>query len=307
MDVETLALSQLGIKLKKIGREWHGACPVCRTGRDRFIVWKEGNYYCRQCGEKGFLKLDDSRKLSYNEIKALMQQREEESKAARKKSLESWQSQLDLNKVMSWHNNLTPEMRIQWNNDGIPDYVLDSYCVGFNPTKWISVDGNMISVPAYTIPIVSNQTKKIVNIQFRLVNPPAGVGKYRQVNEIPAAPAYMSEETEGDFLLIVEGWKKAVVVFNFIGKSFQVVGIPGIVVHPEIMESMRGFKKKVLMPDPFAVSDRKNLENAVSRFKKYLSNVYLSTVLWKPDDMIVSGKVSLPQFNSILDNARRIS
>jgi hypothetical protein len=43
-----------GVKLKKQGAELHGACPICRAGDDRFIVWpKRNHWHCRQCGAGG--------------------------------------------------------------------------------------------------------------------------------------------------------------------------------------------------------------------------------------------------------------
>lgn len=47
---------QLAAKLglKKVGREWHGACPRCRAGIDRFMIFKHGEtFFCRRCGFRG--------------------------------------------------------------------------------------------------------------------------------------------------------------------------------------------------------------------------------------------------------------
>jgi len=55
-------LASLGVKLKKTsstnGGEWHGPCPICEDGTDRFFVspdhpkYGSAVYYCRRC-EKG--------------------------------------------------------------------------------------------------------------------------------------------------------------------------------------------------------------------------------------------------------------
>lgn len=45
--------------LKKKGNEYHGPCPYCGGGEDRFVVWpsqginKTGRFWCRQCGHDG--------------------------------------------------------------------------------------------------------------------------------------------------------------------------------------------------------------------------------------------------------------
>jgi len=56
-------LSELGLELRKTsntnGGEWHGPCPFCKEGKDRFFVtpnhpnYKEPVYYCRRCEGSG--------------------------------------------------------------------------------------------------------------------------------------------------------------------------------------------------------------------------------------------------------------
>ena len=41
------------LDLKREGREWHGACPLCDAGEDRFRVMPDGRAFCRVCLPKG--------------------------------------------------------------------------------------------------------------------------------------------------------------------------------------------------------------------------------------------------------------
>ena len=45
------------VPLRQQGREYHGPCPFCGEGHDRFIVWSEQGeterYWCRQCNRSG--------------------------------------------------------------------------------------------------------------------------------------------------------------------------------------------------------------------------------------------------------------
>lgn len=56
---ESLAIADYcaaaGYPLRQAGRgELHGACPVCRDGHDRFMVWpSRGRWHCRRCGGHG--------------------------------------------------------------------------------------------------------------------------------------------------------------------------------------------------------------------------------------------------------------
>ena len=43
---------EMVLDLKKNGHSFNGPCPKC-GGRDRFIVWPSGKFYCRQCEFKG--------------------------------------------------------------------------------------------------------------------------------------------------------------------------------------------------------------------------------------------------------------
>jgi len=269
------------------------------------MAWEDiGNYYCRKCGSKGFLSSHESIGLTREELGAIREERDRKIRAEREMSLKEWQATFDFSQIQKWHSQLTPKMRDEWNVAGIPDAVLDSYCVGYTQKF---VGGIQKPIASYTIPIISNETNKVINIQYRLIDPPAGVGKYRQVSNIPAAPAYMSSATEGDVLVVVEGWKKAVVVFEFLGKTTQVVGIPGISPHDEVIRTLSKFKKVILIPDPFPSKDRDLFGRAVKRFSSLLENLYLVSLFEKPDDLIISGAVSLRQFNFMLDNARKMS
>lgn len=64
------ALTELLGDLKRTGQEWHGPCWRC-GGRDRFIVFKDGRGWCRQCSWKGdsIQLLRDRDGLSFREAK----------------------------------------------------------------------------------------------------------------------------------------------------------------------------------------------------------------------------------------------
>src|SRR5262249_26554341 len=53
--IDMLAVAQAhGAKLRKSGREYFGACPVCGTGDDRFAINpSKGTFLCRKCHPEG--------------------------------------------------------------------------------------------------------------------------------------------------------------------------------------------------------------------------------------------------------------
>lgn len=303
VDVTVLAYQKFGIQLKQTGREWHGSCPFCRAGTDRFVVWAEGNYWCRHCDTKGFLQKSENW-IPKDEYVKLIQEQKLAEKQARLKKLQDWQNLLDPKSVVTWHNALTREHRDDLHSAGIRDALIDTFCIGYDAGRMVSVSGGgLVNVPAYTIPIVSPFTHKIVNIQSRLISPPDGVGRYRQVSGIPASNFYVSNLNYDETVIIVEGFKKAAVLSDFLGARYQVVGIPGINPHYSLLEELAPFRHKVLIPDPTSDSE---LIKIIARFKQILGEMSLVSIFSKVDDIIVRGNVTLTQMNNLIAGAARV-
>ena len=54
--VDAVAYISLDVPLKRQGHEYHGPCPFCGRGVDRFVVWPENwRWWCRRCEAKGNL------------------------------------------------------------------------------------------------------------------------------------------------------------------------------------------------------------------------------------------------------------
>src|SRR5215207_4583374 len=72
---DLLELAGRDVVLVQRGQEWHGPCPFCRAGRDRFVVWPaRDQYWCRVCGRKGdaLQYLRDRDGLTFVEAKAAL-------------------------------------------------------------------------------------------------------------------------------------------------------------------------------------------------------------------------------------------
>lgn len=57
--MDLLDLARQHVSLRKVGSEWHGACPACGSGKsgpektDRFSVKPDGRFFCRSCTPSG--------------------------------------------------------------------------------------------------------------------------------------------------------------------------------------------------------------------------------------------------------------
>jgi hypothetical protein len=137
-----------------------------------------------------------------------------------------------------------------------------------------------MELEAYTIPIRDPNTSELVNVQYRLVDPPQGVGKYRQEYGIPARSFYAHPHTGGD-VLIVEGAKKAIVLDQLLDNSMQVVGLPGVSPSDTLIDELKGYNRKWFLPDP-------DVQAApLQRFRERLSNLKIVRLPVKPDDAVV--------------------
>ena len=60
-------LAVLGDTLKRNGVEWHGPCPLCGTGEDRFRVMPDGGVFCRVCMPNGGPRFGEMLRLVFPE------------------------------------------------------------------------------------------------------------------------------------------------------------------------------------------------------------------------------------------------
>lgn len=298
MDVPTLVMERFGLVAKKQGKEYHSPCPDC-GGRDRLIWYNDdkGNGYCRQCYKTFWLtdldKLDPLDKLERI-------QRARECEAQEQKMLEHRISKFREQDAYrhGWHDAMNYAAREWWHGQGITDESIDWY--GLGACKYPitnGVTGERRELNAYTIPIYDPLTWAVVNMQYRLENPPEGFGKYRQEAGLPARSFYAKQATEGD-VLIVEGTKKAIVVAQLLDHSIQVVGLPGISPAPHLIDELKLFKRKWFLPDP----DVKDAP--LQRFVDRLPNLRVVRLPVKPDDAVVQYHFSRDSLRAYCAGAR---
>ena len=194
-----------------------------------------------------------------------------------------------------WHDKMTQENRLWWASQGITQQQVDYYELGYLPHKEIETpDGKMV-LPAYTIPIRDRENWEIVNIHYRLDNPPAGVHKYRYEHGIPSREFYACPG-QFDNLIVVEGAKKAMVVYDRMDGATQVVGLPGCSPSEDVMNRLKGAGNVWLVLDP-------GCEKQEQRFKSHVPQSRVVRLPGKPDDLMMAGMTNT-QFRSYLSQGR---
>lgn len=297
-----------GLQPKKTGREYHSPCPFCRAGKDRFIIWPNGGYWCRVCNETGFVidrrrdKFKDPTDWAANKAAFLEELQKQEDQ--KQKKLTDWQAGFNAGYIQGWHDAMSADQRKYWKKEGIPDWAIDYYNLGFIGDKRFRGEGedSFFTSPAYTIPIRSPKDWRIVNIQYRILNVPDDSGKYRQEDGIPQASFFARPAvTEGD-AIVLEGSKKAIVVYEKTGKRFQVVGMPGMTPHSRIFKQLMSFERIYLALDP-----GEGYSKAVERAAREMHpRVRVMDLPAKPDDCFVRYGLDMSCWQAYMDQARRV-
>lgn len=302
------AYMRWGITPKRTGKEYHSPCPFCRTGKDRFVIWPNGGYWCRVCNETGFVIdrrrdkiLDPIERLKLsNEFAASLADREAEKQA----KLLVWQNGPEAARITGWHDAMTEDQRAYWCKEGIPDWAIEYYSLGFLTHKRFMGEGEgaFFTSPAYTIPIRSPLDWKFVNVQYRLLKIPDDSGKYRQEDGIPQASFFTRPSITSGEAIVLEGSKKAIVVFERTGKKHQVVGMPGMTPHSRIFKQLLGFEKIYLALDPGS-----GYSKAIERAARELHpRVRVMDLPCKPDDAFVKYGLDTSCWNAYMEQARRV-
>lgn len=256
-------LAQLGLDpnafVRSDSKSWRGSCPRC-GGRRRLLVFTDHPFpkwraTCDGCGLKAWadqlnaaLKqpVDDATRREWaerNEREARERDERRRKRLAEFSTSEIWNE---------FHRRMQEANRAWWRSQGIPDSAQDFYRLGFVPDKnfmdastseWFRRD-------AYTVPIFETGWSP-VNVQYRIVDPPPSVGKYRQEHGIPAAafrswPDLPVEESAEVF--VVEGAKKAIVLC--VHTDAQVIGLPGALSWAGMDARLQNAERVWVMLDP---------------------------------------------------------
>jgi hypothetical protein len=272
-------------------RSMRGPCPKCGGAR-RLLVFVDNqlpywNYACDLCTFKG-------KQISVPEdlwgTTPILSRQENDYAAA----LE------DLNNSAAWinyHAALEKDNREWLRKRGIPDHYQNKWTLGFVERKAFLHDGEIHHSPAYSIPKI-NHEMKLVNIDYRLTEPPDGAGKYRGETGLPPA-VFIAEPARIDFnrLFVVEGAFKAMALFIFLQDNgwadVQVIGLPSIGSNLW-KEHVYQYAESWVMLDP----DNPEKTKKVAR-ESGSSPIYLPA---KIDDAILAG-MSWKAFQAVIRNS----
>lgn len=275
-----------------------GPCPVC-GGKHRMVVFLDRpnpNFECI-CGYKGFMDDKPLAPQALAELKAKASaQADERAAYARARLAEFTTAEL----WAECHRRLGDEQRRWWTEQGIPASWQEFYQLGYTPDRAFQGDAGLFHRPAYTIPIFETGWQA-VNCQYRIVDPPKGVGKYRQEPGLPAA-AFLSRPDlpMADHMLVVEGAKKAAVLCARLPKQPQIVGLPGALSWAGMDDRLADCGRVYIMLDPDARAAAVKLARAIGPAARVVE------LPAKPDDWILQYGATAENFRAALRYAKPV-
>ncbi len=286
--VQQMAWQRWGMNLKKTAHaEWHGGCPSC-GGTKRFWIGNKGHFQCRECELSGWL--DDNLQIEKDPAKiAAWKAEQDRLEGARQLDIARRLTELRTYAEQSAYRLGRDDeadflAKQYFNSEGISDRLIEKYELGYTREHLVKTDEGILHLPAYTIPIYHPITRELVNYQYRLADPPPGVGKYKQSYGVPAASFFadpMPDGIQGD-AVICEGAKKAIVTHDHLDGAVQVVGLPGCAPSKLLLEQLKSFTRVWLALDP-------GCDSQARRIKSLLPQVKILSLPAKIDDLFRSG------------------
>jgi len=293
-DPVALAEAHWGLQFKKkTTREWCAPCPKC-GGVDRFLLFADGGFWCRQCGYRGWIDaLDGARQPSREEILEARIRRLERLAEEHERRLSALEKMHRCQDHLRYHQLLTDQALEYWLGEGITQDSINRYLLGYCPRCPTDKEHR----PSYTIPVINDGL--LWNIRHRLVNASNG-DKYR-----PHMAGLGNQLFNADFLksateiVVVEGAKKSIVLDQNGLPSVAIMGQRAF--KREWLESFAPLQTVYIALDPDAAESARRLGKVFGE-KARIMNLPV-----KPDDFFFRYGGTVDDFAAFMKIARRVA
>jgi len=241
--------------LARDGHEPHYMCYGCGAHGDviKFVQLFDRVDFIEACKRLGAETHNPDAAAAY---KQRMAEQRAETRARREKNREQFLAAHVWETYYRQHNQSLEDL---WIQHGIPPKYQDFWQLGYTPDKTYAYQDGFNHAPALTIPFwafTNGRTGYVQHLQYRLLGDlPPGAGKYRFEDGMGTAAFvadYRQHPGDGEDLLIVEGGKKAMVMWLGLGQSMQVIGLPSMLDDGDSLPDLRQFKRRYVWLDPEA-------------------------------------------------------
>jgi len=278
-----------GITYKRKRREAAGPCFQC-GGEDRFIIFENGGYWCRQCLCQGWVnELENGKPLSPEILAEIKRKQEERKEQDRVRHLAATERMAACKDHLKYHRNMPAEAFDYWLEQGITIESMSNYILGYCPS--CPTDGR----PSYTIPVINGNILR--NIRHRLIG--SDSDKYRpHMAGLGTQLFNMDLLTSGKRVIVVEGAKKAIILTQ---GGFPAVAVMGkSIFKREWLPLFGRFSEVIVALDPDAT------ESAYRLAALFDGRGKVASFPTKPDDALVLYGAGAVDIEAILEQARPV-
>lgn len=242
---------------RKSDDEACGPCPIERQGDDRFIIWINGNYYCRRCGATGWLDEDEQHILTPEELRLRRieaeQNRARLERRAHDRRIAALERMAACTDHLTYHQQMDADgYRELWYEEGLYDTIIDRHHLGVCYGCPTDFHDRM----SMTIPVVNGG--KLVNIRHRLIGADNG-DKYRPHMAHLGNTLFNADNVYADApqIIITEGEKKSLQLEQQGFLSVGTMGKTGF--EPPWAVRFRRFDRVYVALDPDAIDKGREL------------------------------------------------
>lgn len=277
---------------RKTAKEASSACPFCHQGTDRFVIFSDNGYWCRQCGAKGWIDENGRKELTTEqkvEYRLRQLERRQQETDRRLSALERMYNCTD---HLRYHNDIPLDKMEYWLNEGMTVDTIAAYQLGWCLRCPTDREGRS----SFTIPVYGRDGE-LVNIRHRLEGASGG-DKYRPHVAGLGAQLFNSQFTNhpSGQIIITEGEKKSIILAQY---DYPNVGIMGQrSFKREWIDWMSPFKTVYVALDPDATESATKLADII--------NGRLVSLPVKADDFFIRYGGTRDDFDGFLASARWI-
>jgi hypothetical protein len=285
------------LSLRRTGNEAFGPCPRC-GGTDRFRVFEDGGFWCRQCNDSGWLDDNQDRRLTEAELTAIRLRSLEYRQAEHERRLSVLEQMHGLMHVADFYHGALRDANNDafeyWITEGVEIETIGQYKLGYCSRCPTDHDRR----PSYTIPVIIKG--KLFNIRHRLIGGDQG-DKYRP--HLAGLPSVLFNadhlyDAPEDRIVITEGEKKSIIAAQ---AGFPNVGIMGKAgFDPAWVVRFARFKRVYVALDPDAT------EQATKIAALFQGRGRVVSLYDKLDDMIVKYGATPDDIEACLQQGRPV-
>lgn len=276
-----------GVSLKPhVEGQAAGPCPYCRQGQDRFVVFVEGNYWCRACNSKGWWR---ETKPSKEELERIREEKRRHMQMVYTK----------MSRCTDWiryHDNVSEAIEI-WYEHGVGIDSVMRWGLGYCRSAPLSPEHESITIPVF-------HRGRLVDIRHRIIGGADG-NKYRS-HMYGLTPPFFNLDAiaGGKKLYVVEGEKKAIILMSAGIKptiSYPGIGFAASIANTVLNECGEHKQDIVFIPDPGTADkiEQVSIEIANSGHRCFILDLFD-----KPDDFIL--EYGINNFHGALKMIRRV-